>query len=151
MYTMFRRSINNITARIRYDVMSTREQLIISTSVLVVRCRVKPEALCKRDEFDLEREPTYRMLYIRHFKPALNATLTAHGNEAVLANKEKATYNIERLKEAIRLTGRQVQMYLNPIRHLDPVYDDEYSEMMKGKIVITMAGGVDAANPCSHC
>ncbi|RYP85484.1 hypothetical protein DL770_005042 [Monosporascus sp. CRB-9-2] len=46
MYTMFRKSINGITAGIGYDVTSNREQSTVATAMVAVRCRVKPTILC---------------------------------------------------------------------------------------------------------
>ncbi|KAI1291214.1 hypothetical protein F5Y03DRAFT_400885 [Xylaria venustula] len=110
MYTMFRKSINNITAGIGYSVTSTREESVACTSMIAVRCRVKLEVLCKAIKSissEMVITPTHGMSYIRNLRPIAKLTLTNHGMELMMANKVKATYDIERLKEVYTLKQHQ--------------------------------------------
>ncbi|RYP11921.1 hypothetical protein DL767_011213 [Monosporascus sp. MG133] len=64
MYTMFRKSINGITAGIGYDVTSNREQSTVATAMIAVRCRVKLTILCnvmKAISSEMIMTPTHGM------------------------------------------------------------------------------------------
>lgn len=106
MYTMFRKSINTITAGIGYDVTSTRDESVTATSMIAVRCRVKHEVLCnamKAISSDMVMTPTRGIPYIKHIRPSDVIRLTAKGRDVVMATKGKATYDLDKLKEVVRL------------------------------------------------
>ncbi|RYP66496.1 hypothetical protein DL771_007756 [Monosporascus sp. 5C6A] len=110
IYTMFRKSINSITAGIGYDSTSSREQSSVATTMIAVRCRVRPKTLrnpMKAIASEMIMAPTHGTPYIRHLKPLTKMTLTTHGMEVVMANRGKATLRRQRAEDAPEALERQ--------------------------------------------
>lgn len=106
MYTFFRKNINRVTAGLIYDPACTELQAVAATMVMAIRCGVPIEQLCSAfssmspglvGETKMGGTP-----YVKSFK-AIEPVLSSYGEEYVLSQRGRATYDLETLKELVRL------------------------------------------------
>lgn len=105
LYTFFRKNINKITAGLIYDPACTENQAIAATTVMAIRCGVPIEQLCSAFSSmspGLVGETKNGTPYVKSFKP-IEKELSEYGHEYVLANRGRAVYDLESLKEIVRL------------------------------------------------
>lgn len=105
LYTFFRKNINKITAGLIHDPACTESEAIASSTVMAIRCGVSLKQLCSAFSSmssALVGETKGRTPYVKSFR-CMKPTLSQHGYEVVVSQKGKVTYDLETLKEIVRL------------------------------------------------
>lgn len=105
LYTFFRKNVNKVTAGLIYDPACTDLQAVTATTVMAIRCGVASKQLCSAFSSmssALVGETRYGTPYIKNFR-SMEPKLTDRGMEYVIKNRGGATYDLETLKEIVRL------------------------------------------------
>ncbi|KAJ5491255.1 hypothetical protein N7539_002822 [Penicillium diatomitis] len=116
IYTFYRNNVNKVTAGSIHDPACSELQALAATSVMAIRCGVAMKDLCSAFSSMSPRLVGYteaRTPSVKNFR-AIQPKLTEHGREYVYANRGRATYDLETLKEIVRLIEN---MYVNLYAH----------------------------------
>lgn len=105
LYTFFRRNVNKVTAGLIHDPACTEMQAIAASTTMAIRCGVALEQLCSAFSSmspKLVGETKNNTPYVKSFRP-IEPVLSEHGYEFVMTQKGRTTYDLESLKEIVRL------------------------------------------------
>lgn len=105
LYTFFRRNINKITAGLTYDPACSEMEAIAASTAMAIRCDVPLDQLCSAFAAMSSRlvgETRAGTKYIKSFKVE-EKVLSQHGYDYVVSQRGRAVYDLETLKEIVRL------------------------------------------------
>jgi hypothetical protein len=105
LYSQFHKSVNKITAGLKYDINCSDMDAVAGTSTMAMRCGTSTKTLCTSFNAwspDLVGTTPNGTMFIKSIRRS-HRTLTEYGKDCVLAQRSKITYNLENLKTIVRL------------------------------------------------
>jgi hypothetical protein len=105
LYSQFHKSVNKITAGLKYDTSCSDMDAVAGTNVMAMRCGTSPKVLCSAFNAwspQLVGTTPNGTQFIKSIRKS-KRSLTPYGHDRVIAQRSKITYNLENLKTIVRL------------------------------------------------